>query len=151
MEIYKVVEWSDELSVGIQEIDEQHKYLVGLVNELNEALITRGGTDAVRETFDRLIEYTRTHFVVEESLMRILGYPDYENHKHSHEQLLGQVLAFKERFETEHRVHRRELMEFLKQWLTQHIMKEDVLYSEHFLRRGVHSSWLKPGWLKRFW
>ncbi len=151
MSIPKYIEWSDKLSVGIQEIDEQHKYLVDLVNDLNVALLTTGGTKAAEETLDKLIQYTQTHFVVEESLMRILGYPEYESHKKHHEDLIRHILDFKLKLVDTGRVSRSELMEFLHKWLTGHIMHEDVLYSEHFLAHGAQRRWLKPSWLKKFW
>lgn len=76
--------WSDDLSVGIQEIDEQHKVLVGLLNELHTAISGHKGSAECRVILDRLAEYARAHFAVEESLMRVLGYPDYENHNGPH-------------------------------------------------------------------
>ena len=72
----RFVEWSDELSVGVEEIDEQHKVLVGLVNEMHEAIHQRHGSEVVQEILAKLADYTRIHFAVEESLMRILNYQD---------------------------------------------------------------------------
>ena len=67
----KFVEWSNELSVGIEEIDSQHKVLVDLLNEVHEA-IQRGRTlEATRDIIARLDEYARVHFAVEESLMPV--------------------------------------------------------------------------------
>src|SRR5512140_2145124 len=65
------IEWSDELSVGIQEIDEQHKVLVGLVNDMHRAIHEHHGRDTARAILEKLGDYTRVHFAVEESLMRI--------------------------------------------------------------------------------
>ncbi|PWV60640.1 bacteriohemerythrin [Plasticicumulans acidivorans] len=152
MSIPNYIEWTDDLSVGIQEIDEQHKYLVQLVNELNAQLLTQGNQrDIIEEALDRLMRYTETHFVVEESLMRILGYPDYEPHKQHHEDLLRMAHDFREQLRHDGKISRIELMEFLHKWLTHHILKEDTQYSEHFLSRGAQRSWLKGAWLKKFW
>ncbi len=74
----KFVEWSNELSVGIEEIDFQHKVLIDLLNEIHEAIQQRQDTEVTRNIVRRLDEYTRVHFAVEESLMRILHYPEYE-------------------------------------------------------------------------
>ena len=70
-----LIEWSDEFSVGIQEIDEQHKVLVGLLNQLHQAIREHHGRATSREILGRLAEYTRTHFLLEESLMRLTHYP----------------------------------------------------------------------------
>lgn len=66
--------WSEDLSVGIQEIDEQHKELVPLLNRLRDAVVAHHGYAACSEILDQLAQYTRVHFIVEESLMRILHY-----------------------------------------------------------------------------
>ena len=89
----KFVEWSDVLSVGIEEIDAQHKVLVDLVNEMHQAIHQRRGSDAVREILAQLADYTRIHFAVEESLMRILGYPGYDDHKAEQEERTTAQLA----------------------------------------------------------
>ncbi|WP_051304618.1 bacteriohemerythrin [Chitinilyticum litopenaei] len=146
----KLIEWSDELSVGIQEIDEQHKVLVGLLNELHDAIRHRHGSAASAAILNRLADYTRTHFTVEESLMRILGYPDYEEHKGHHEALIAQMQSLQQRLAAGETVT-FELLHFLRNWLTNHILEGDKRYTEHFLSRGAQRSWQKKGWLDRFW
>jgi hemerythrin len=144
-----LINWSDELSVGIQEIDEQHKMLVELLNELHEAVLERRGRDACGEILDRLAEYTRIHFAVEESLMRILDYPDYEKHKEEHELLIDQVIELQKKFHAGGLNISLDLLRFLKGWLGDHIVKSDSHYGPHFLSMGVQTSWKKTSWLKR--
>jgi hemerythrin len=91
----RFIEWSNELSVGIEEIDAQHKVLVDLLNQIHEAIQQRQGTEATSQIIERLGEYTRIHFAVEESLMRILHYPDYERHKEEHDRLIDQLNGFR--------------------------------------------------------
>ena len=88
----KFVEWSDDLSVGIEEIDSQHKVLVDLVNQMHEAIHQRHGSDVVIDILNQLTDYTRIHFAVEESLMRILNYPGYEDHRDVHEELVQHII-----------------------------------------------------------
>lgn len=145
------VSWSDELSVGIEEIDEQHKVLVGLLNDLNRAIREHHGNEACIEILDRLVDYTRIHFAVEESLMRIFEYPDYENHKAEHEELVDEVMSMRREVVEEGHKISFKLLHFLKMWLTQHIMDSDKEYSEHFLSRGMKSKSGKSGWFKRLW
>ena len=129
----KFVEWTGELSVGIEEIDEQHKVLIGLINQMHEAIQERHASDVVRDILDNLASYTKTHFVVEESLMRILNYPGYEDHKAVHEELLQHVIELKQKVDSGKTAIGFELMHFLKTWLTKHIMESDKAYSSHFL------------------
>ena len=145
------VEWDDSLSVGIEEIDEQHKVLVDMVNKMHEAIHQRHGSDAVIGILNNLAEYTRIHFAVEESLMRILNYPDYDDHKHIHEDLLHTVQDLQEKVASGKKSIGFELMHFLKTWLTKHIMEEDMQYSSFFISAGAQPKLGKKSWIQRLW
>ena len=63
------IPWSEDLSVGLEEIDEQHKILINLINRLfNEAILKRADKALISDILDELIQYTIVHFAVEESL-----------------------------------------------------------------------------------
>jgi len=145
------ITWSDELSVGIEEIDEQHKVLIRLINQMHEAIHHRKGNKIVEEILEELATYTKIHFAVEESLMRILGYPGYEEHRDSHEELLQQVIELKEKVTAGKSSISFQLMHFLKNWLTQHILGEDTMYTEFFITAGVQPKLEKKSWIKRLW
>ena len=143
------VEWSDALSVGIDEIDAQHRGLVALLNQLNDAIEHRHGNAAVGAILARLEEYTRVHFAVEESLMRLLGYPDLDAHKREHEQLVEQLADLRRRFDAGKTALGFELMHFLKVWLTKHIMASDQAYARHFTETGATSRLRRRSWRDR--
>jgi hemerythrin len=147
----KFVEWSDVLSVGIEEIDDQHRVLVDLVNEMHDAIHRHHNSDVVNDILARLADYTRIHFAVEESLMRILGYPDYEDHKAQHEELIQAVLDLQQKVASGKASVGFELMHFLKVWLTKHIMESDQKYSDHFLQAGAKPKLKKKSWTARLW
>ena len=147
----RFVEWSDALSVGIEEIDEQHKVLVELVNRMHQAIHERHGSDVVKGILAELVDYTRIHFAVEESLMRILDYPGYEAHKIVHEELFKHVIQLQTKVESGKTSIGFELMHFLKNWLTKHIMEEDMEYSSFFLNAGAKPKLAKKSWIKRLW
>ena len=147
----KFVEWSRDLSVGIEEIDDQHKVLVDLVNEMHEAIHQRRGRDVVRRVLAKLAEYTRIHFAVEESLMCILGYPDYEIHKEQHEQLIRHMSALQNKVDSGKTAIGFELMHFLKVWLTRHIMASDKEYGAYFIGVGVKPANKRKSWVGRLW
>ncbi|RDH83307.1 MAG: hemerythrin [endosymbiont of Escarpia spicata] len=145
------VEWSDSLSVGIEEIDEQHKILVNLINRMHQAIHERHGSDAVKGILAELADYTRIHFAVEESLMRILNYPGYEEHKEIHEELLSHVIELVQKVESGKTAIGFELLHFLKTWLTKHIMEEDMQYTGFFLAAGASPKLNKKSWIQRLW
>ena len=147
----KFVEWTGELSVGIEEIDEQHKVLAGLVNEMHEAIQQRHAHEVVRGILDQLAHYTKTHFVVEESLMRILNYPLYEPHKEEHDALIAQIEELQQKLDVGKASVNFELMHFLKLWLTKHIMESDKAYSAHFIKAGANPKLQKRSWAAKLW
>ncbi len=144
----RLVEWHDGLSVGIEEIDEQHRILVDLLNELNQALIDGRSGTACRDILDRLAQYTRIHFTTEESLMRLLHYPQYERHQQEHQRLLDEMKNLQGELDRGELIT-FELMEFLKNWLTKHIAEVDRRYTGHFLQQGIKPQLAKPSWRQR--
>jgi hemerythrin len=144
-----LVEWSAVLSVGIDEIDAQHHTLVDLLNELNSAIVEHHGNAAVGEMLSRLEEYTRIHFTVEESLMRVLGYPALAEHKREHAQLVEQLGALRTRFDAGKTALGFELMHFLKLWLTKHIMESDQDYARWIAGSGSAGRLRRRSWRAR--
>lgn len=146
------VEWTDELSVGIEEIDEQHKVLVNLINRLfDETIVHQANATVMDEILHELIEYTVIHFAVEESLFRIFHYPGTESHTHHHDELKAQVLDIQKKIKQGEATVNTELLLFLKKWLEHHILYEDKLYGPFLLSQGVKSSWEKKSWLGKIW
>lgn len=129
--------WSGEFSVRIPQIDAQHRRLFDLVNRLASAVQGGGGGSSAMEVLKELAAYTQTHFTFEERLMQEHGYPDLAVHKEAHGRLVAQVEDFIRRAERGEAALDLELLQFLKEWLTQHIMRVDLQYSPFLLRRGV--------------
>lgn len=146
----ELMSWDDKLSVGIEEIDNQHKALVSLLNQLHTAIHEKHGTTACMEILDRLVEYTRVHFTVEESLMRILGYPEYEDHHEEHDKLIVQVVELQQKLKSGKANVSFELLHFLRGWLSHHILETDKAYAPFFLSKGVERSASKKSFW-RFW
>ncbi len=124
--IRPLVEWSDALSVGVEQIDNEHKKLVGLLNELHGALQTGMGQGALGGVLDGLYQYTCYHFAHEEILFQRSDYPGYEQHRRQHQILTAKVLEIYEDFQRgTAAVLPEQVLEFLKDWLSQHIMGAD--------------------------
>ena len=129
--------WSDSFNVNIQEVDEQHKVLVDLLNQLHHAIKDHRGKAASRHILDQLADYTRTHFLLEESLMRVLHYPGLEIHKQQHEDLIKQIQELQHKLDYENVTITFELLHFLKNWLVKHILGTDKHYGPYLNARGV--------------
>ncbi len=131
------VVWKDEYSVGLDSIDQQHKKLLGLINQLQTAVDYSTGEEFEREALDELVDYTKTHFTYEEGLMEQNDYPDFEPHKAQHEKMIkkvGEVLA---EYEKDRDTAMRNAADYLKDWLINHINGTDKQYSSYLIGKGV--------------
>jgi hemerythrin len=133
----KLVTWSDRYSVGIARIDAEHQKLIGLVNDLYSAMLEGRGKTVIDKVLYGLAEYTQSHFVNEERLMRLHAYPGYEAHKMEHEKLTAQVKHLQDETRSGKSVISMEVMRFLQHWLTDHIVGVDKQYSAHLRAGGV--------------
>lgn len=131
----KLIEWEDKLSVSVDSIDEEHKVLIGLVNELNDAMLEGRGNEIMGHVLDELIKYTATHFAHEEQMMQERDYPDYVMHKTEHDLLVGAVVELQKKFEAGQSRISIEVMRFLKEWLQTHILGTDMRLGA-FLSKG---------------
>ncbi len=129
--------WNDEYSVSVNLFDEHHKVLIGLINELHEAMQIGKGKEALGTIFDKLISYTRDHFQAEEALMVKLSYPDYLIHKNEHENLTRTALGLQAKFNSGQEALSIATIHFLKEWLTHHILMTDMKYGPYLNKMGA--------------
>lgn len=141
-----MITWDDLYSVEIQEIDEQHKCLVEIMNELYTALANRSNPELVGDVLDKLVDYTRIHFAVEETLMRLFHYDDYDKHKAIHDRIVDRVEEFQAKYHQGDTHVGMELLMFLRDWLFDHISKEDKSYVKTFHKGGVQKKWIRKFW-----
>lgn len=115
--------WNEDLSVGVEQIDADHKVLVALVNKVSDHGLGHKEVDAV---LTELLAYTLHHFRREEAMMAACGYPDLAAHQMAHENLATkatQLAAAWKKSESPELIV--ELLDFLRAWLVKHIMEED--------------------------
>ena len=131
------VEWKDDYSVGIDSIDQQHKKLLNLINQLQTAVDYSTGEQFEREALDELVDYTKTHFTYEEGLMRDNDYPDFEPHKLQHEKMFEKVREVLDEYEQDQDTAMANAADYLKDWLINHINGTDKEYSSYLIGKGV--------------
>jgi len=132
----KLMEWNTQLDIGLPEINRQHQTLLHLINELYYLLKHNYGLSSIKRVVQGLIDYTANHFAYEETLFEQIGYEQTKDHIEKHQHLVKQVLEFQRRVEKGEDIG-DELMEFLKNWLRQHIMGEDKAYVEAFKNNNL--------------
>lgn len=131
-------EWKESYSVNIKEIDQQHKMLVGMLNELFEAMRNREANEVITGIIKGMTDYIGVHFSLEEHLMQKHMYPDYLQHKKEHENFTQKVVEFQEKHKSGKMMLSLEVMNFLKDWLKNHIQVSDQAYSPYLNQKGIY-------------
>jgi hemerythrin-like metal-binding protein len=132
--------WGSMLQLGYADIDAQHERLVELVNQLDDAMRAGHGRDVVGGVLNELIRYTVYHFAFEEKLMDQYGVGSAAVHKAEHKKLVADVGAFKSKFDSGSAVVTTELMTFLRNWLSGHILKTDKTLARELSAKGARSA-----------
>ncbi|WP_198264980.1 bacteriohemerythrin [sulfur-oxidizing endosymbiont of Gigantopelta aegis] len=132
-----LIQWNNELSVGIDSIDEQHKKLINMINTLNEALAEGEANEALIAIFDDLADYTVSHFGYEEKLFAQHAYEQTESHINEHHAMIEQVQKLRQKMADGDFLVGVEVMVFLKDWLLNHILKTDKDYGQFLLAKGA--------------
>ncbi|WP_085317246.1 bacteriohemerythrin [Derxia lacustris] len=147
--INALVHWSDEFSVGIPEVDEQHRGLFELVNRVYEAALHHASSAEVREIVDALEHYTVLHFADEERYMLHARYPDFPSHKTKHDDFVARVRIEKQRLQAGFPLE-LDIVNFLSDWLVSHIQRADRDFGEYerHLHEDVRGS--RAGFFARF-
>lgn len=131
------IPWDEKYSVKIKSIDDQHKKLFGMVNELHDSMLHGKSKEVMGKVLAELVKYTASHFAVEEEYMKKFVYTGYDAHKKEHDDLAKQATDVLNNFTSGKTVLSMAVMDFLKDWLYKHILKTDLLYVDHLIAKGV--------------
>ncbi|MDR2701990.1 MAG: bacteriohemerythrin [Spirochaetaceae bacterium] len=130
-----MVIWGDKYAIGIQLIDDQHKELFALTNELFRACL--GGEkmqDSIfKETMGRMVEYVRFHFGAEQELLQRIKYPDYPEHKKQHDTLVRNILETVKEYNEGKKLVPNQFARILRDWILSHIAIYDKLYAAYIV------------------
>ncbi|OHD55535.1 MAG: hypothetical protein A2Y33_00830 [Spirochaetes bacterium GWF1_51_8] len=131
------VEWKDELSVGVQSIDAQHKNLLGIINELHDAMQHGKGKDALFSVFEKMSQYADEHFTYEEKILTDHNYPLLAGQKAQHEEFTRKAEEFKEGFDSGRALISVSVLDFLRDWWVSHIAQSDKKYASFLEGKDV--------------
>ena len=124
-----IIQWDSKYSVQNAKIDEQHRKLITLINELFEAMKIGKGNEALGSIFQGIVSYTKTHFAYEEQLMQKFNYPELRSHKQEHQKLISETEALLLKFNQNQAGIATKVGNFLKSWIVNHIQQVDKKYS----------------------
>jgi hemerythrin len=131
--------WNEKMSVGVAVLDADHQKLVTTLNELFDAVHGGQGKESLGKILDALIDYTKIHFAREEKFFAQTNYADAAAHKKEHDTLTRQVLDVQQKYKAGATgLLSIEVMNFLKNWLVNHIQGVDKKYGPHLNSKGIH-------------
>jgi hemerythrin len=129
------VEWDNRYSVGIPLIDDQHKELIRLTNELYKSCLA--GEETAKTNFmaavKGTVDYVKYHFGVEEKLLQNVKYPEFAEHKKAHEEFVKHILGEVQDFQDGKKFVPNVFVRYLKDWILSHIAVADRKYSAYIL------------------
>jgi hemerythrin len=131
------INWNETLSVKIDSIDLQHKKLIDLINSFYDHINQGSQKDKMLELIKALKDYTVFHFSTEEKYMKQTNFPDFKNHKAEHDKFVSTVLNFEERYKNGKLLLTIEITNFIKEWISKHIMGTDKKYTDFFIKNGI--------------
>lgn len=129
-----MVLWKDEFSVGIPAIDGQHKKLFDIANQISELLTNQlllDKYDQIIAVLNELRDYTVEHFAAEEAYMLQHKYRKFLSHKAIHQEFVEKINAVDlEQIDNEQNLYLKEILNFVTDWLVDHILKTDKHITE---------------------
>lgn len=132
------VQWSEKFSVGVKELDQQHQLLINLLNRLIAATGTISThSETISDILMEMTRYAQTHFNTEERLMEAYGFPGLEKQKLLHHDFRKKTAEFSSPTSIGMEQIPEALLEYLSDWLTHHILEEDMAFRSFFKEKGV--------------
>lgn len=133
-----LISWSSKYSVGVKALDGQHTVLFDILNSLHDAMMKGQAQKVTGELLSKLVKYTREHFASEEAMLTSTRYPELAQHRVRHRELIKQVEEYVARHARGEAALNLQLLNFLRDWLTNHIEKEDQRYGPWLNEHGTH-------------
>jgi hemerythrin-like metal-binding protein len=132
------VTWTSEMSVGVTTLDDDHKVLIGIINQLHFGIMAGHDRAVLSSVLDQLVDYTKFHFLQEETLFAKANYLGAPAHKLEHDGFIDRIENLRTRSaKAPVAMIDLELMGFLRTWLVTHIMVSDMKYGPRLNAVGI--------------
>ena len=129
--------WQDRYAVDIESVDNDHKKLVGMIDDLYTAMSQGKAKNIVQDIVKDLVDYTKVHFRREEVYMKSTGYREFDEHKKEHDAFVEKVDAFQSKLNSGRDNISIEIITFLRGWLTGHILNTDKKFVPELKKYGI--------------
>ncbi|MBF0620892.1 MAG: bacteriohemerythrin [Magnetococcales bacterium] len=132
-----VIEWRDTLSVHVNSLDNDHKQLIKMINDLHSAMKNGYNRKELGTVIQSFQDHCNNHFEREEQLMKRHRFPLYEEHKEEHDSLMKTLDSIKSQFDSGYFAVAIDALSFSRLWLNQHILESDMKYRDYFIEKGI--------------
>jgi hemerythrin len=132
-----IIKWTQDLQIGIKEIDEQHQYLINLINELQLAVEYHKGEEVILSMIDKLHSYAQTHFTEEELLLDTHDFPGKVDHALEHDEFIAKLDELKSEYQSNAEVLTIHIRNFILGWFFNHIRLNDMEYKRYLEQKQV--------------
>lgn len=133
----EVINWKNEFSVGIQEMDDQHKKLLSMINRLIAEQKTLTDPKTIADLLTEMTDYAQVHFRAEEYLMAEYGYDQKAKQEIQHQAFIDKTISFYSASDIGPNILSAALLDYLGTWLVTHILHEDMKYKDFFKSKGL--------------
>ena len=130
------IQFTDDLKLGVESIDNQHSKLVDLINRLIEMEAEPSNQEAEAHVIEQLVSYIDEHFTFEEQVMKEVGYENFEAHRATHVRFVKKTINFSKQHRNGEVNLGVDVLMFLSIWLIEHIKGEDPKFAEKFKAAG---------------
>jgi hemerythrin len=125
-----IIEWTQDLSVGVDKIDKEHQKWISLLENFYQGLMDGKSKEKLTELVTGMLDYTKYHFSSEERYMKAINYPEFDAHKEKHDLFVDKVTEFYNKIQNNQMILSLEVTNFLKTWLINHIKGTDQQYAK---------------------
>ena len=131
------VQWDERLCVNIKEIDDQHKYLFQLINNLHNSLREGQGDTIIKPILSSLVEYVIIHFATEEKWMKKYNYPELKQHKQEHQVYVTEIKGFISKYKKKTPLLAQDILLSLGGWCRIHIREYDKKFGDFLEDKNI--------------
>lgn len=135
--LMETISWKNEFSVGVEEMDTQHKKLLAMINRLIAEKSELTDPQTIAELLTGMMDYAQEHFRAEEYLMAEYGYDRKEQQEKQHQAFVDKTTSLLSAGDVGPNILSMALLDYLGTWLVGHILKEDMMYKEFFKAKGL--------------
>jgi hemerythrin len=133
----KPIPWKEQNSVGVKEIDRQHRDLLDIINQIIDSFEKKDKWQSTSTIIDSLINYAYTHFATEERYMMEAEYPELSWHIGLHLDFLRKVFLMSQEYQQNGLAMQKEILTFLASWYSSHVLKVDRKYMTYLAAKGI--------------